>query len=35
MKKNFWWLLVVVVLVAGLLVSNMLVQATEKVTEVQ
>ena len=35
MKKNFWWLMVVVVLVAGLLVSNMLVQAKENVTEVQ
>ena len=37
MKKNLWWLMVVIVFVAGLLVSNMLVQAKEKekVTEVQ
>ncbi len=35
MKKNFWWLMVVIVFVAGLLVSNMLVQAKENVTEVQ
>ena len=41
MKKNIWWLMVVIVFVAGLLVSNMLVQAKEKekekekVTEVQ
>jgi len=35
MKKNLWWLMVVIVFIAGLLVSNMIVQATEKVTEVQ
>lgn len=35
MKKNFWWLMVVIVFVTGLLVSNMLVQAKENVTEVQ
>ncbi len=35
MNKNFWWLMVVIVFVAGLLVSNMLVQAKENVTEVQ
>ena len=35
MKKNFWWLMVVIVFVAGLLVSNMLVQAKENVTEIQ
>ncbi len=35
MKKNFWWLMVVIVLIAGLLVSNMLVQAKEKIAEVQ
>ena len=41
MKKNIWWLMVVIVFVAGLLVSSMLVQAKEKekekekVTEVQ
>jgi len=35
MKKNIWWLMVVIVFVAGLLVSNMLVQAKENVTEIQ
>lgn len=35
MKKKFWWSMVVFVFVAGLLVSNMLVQAKEKVAEVQ
>ncbi len=37
MKKNYWWLMVVIVFVAGLLFSNMIVQANEKekVTEVQ
>jgi predicted secreted Zn-dependent protease len=35
MKKNFWWLMVVFVFVAGLLASNMLVQAKENVTEIQ
>ncbi len=35
MKKHFWWLMVVIVFVAGLMVSNMLVQAKENVTEVQ
>jgi hypothetical protein len=35
MKKNLWWLMVVIVFVVGLLVSNMLAQAKENVTEVQ
>ncbi len=35
MKKNFWWLMVVFVFVAGLLVSNMIVQAKENIIEVQ
>ncbi len=35
MKKNIWWLMVVIVFVAGLLVSNMLVQAKENVIEIQ
>ena len=35
MKKNIWWLMVVIVFVAGLLVSNMLVQAKENVTEIK
>ena len=35
MKKNFWWLMVVIVFVGGLLVSNMIVQAKENVAEVQ
>ena len=29
MKKNYWWFMVVVVFVAGLMISNMLVQANE------
>jgi membrane protein insertase Oxa1/YidC/SpoIIIJ len=35
MKKNFWWLIVVIVFVAGLLFSNMIAQAKENVTEIQ
>ncbi len=35
MKKNFWWLMVVIIFVASLLVSNMLVQAKENITEIQ
>ncbi len=35
MKKNFWWLMVIIVFVVGLLVSNMLVQAKENVTEIK
>jgi hypothetical protein len=34
-KKNLWWLMVVIVFVVGLLVSNMLVQAKENITEIQ
>jgi len=30
MKKNYWWLIVVIVFVAGLMFSNMSVQAKEK-----
>jgi hypothetical protein len=29
MKKNYWWFMVVIVFVAGLMTSNMLVQAEE------
>jgi hypothetical protein len=29
MKKNYWWFMVVIVFVAGLMISNMLVQAKE------
>ena len=29
MKKNYWWFMVVIVFVAGLVISNMLVQAKE------
>jgi len=29
MKKNYWWFMVVIVFVAGLMFSNMLVQAKE------
>lgn len=35
MKKNFWWLIVVIVFVAGLLFSNMIAQAKENVAEIQ
>ncbi len=37
MKKNYWRLIVVVIIVfvAGLMVSNMLVQAKEKTPEIQ
>ena len=30
MKKNYWWLIVVIVFVAGLMFSNMSLQAKEK-----
>jgi len=29
MKKNYWWFMVVIVFVTGLMISNMLVQAEE------
>jgi hypothetical protein len=29
MKKSYWWFMVVIVFVAGLMISNMLVQAKE------
>jgi len=29
MKKNYWWFMVVIVFVAGLMISNTLVQAKE------
>ncbi len=32
MKKNYWWFMVVIVFVAGLMISNMSVQAEEKDT---
>ncbi len=35
MKKNFWWLMVVIVFVAGLLISNMWVQAKENDTDTE
>ena len=35
MKKNYWWLIVVIVFVAGLMFSNMSVQAKEKTPEIQ
>lgn len=35
MKKNYWWLIVVIVFVAGLMFSNMSVQAKEKTPVIQ
>ncbi len=35
MKKNYWWLMVVIVFVAGLMFSNMSVQAKEKTPVIQ
>ncbi len=35
MKKNYWWLMVVIVFVAVLMTSNILVQAKEKTPEIQ
>jgi hypothetical protein len=35
MKKNYWWFMVVIVFVAGLMISNMLVQAEEDTPVIQ
>ncbi len=35
MKKNYWWLMVVIVFVVGLMISNLLVYAQENITEIQ
>ena len=35
MKKNYWWFMVVIVFVAGLVISNMLVQAKENTPVIQ
>ncbi len=35
MKKNYWWLMFVVVLVVGLMFSNLSVHAQEKIAETQ
>ncbi len=35
MKKNYWWFMVVIVFVAGLMISNMLVQAKENTPVIQ
>ena len=35
MRKNFWWFMVVIVFVAGLMISNILVQAEEDAPVIQ
>ncbi len=35
MKKNYWWFMVVIVFVAGLMISNMLAQAEEDTPVIQ
>jgi len=35
MKKNYWWLMFVVVFVVGLIFSNLFVHAQENITETQ
>ena len=35
MKKSYWWFMVVIVFVAGLMISNMLAQAEENTPVIQ
>jgi predicted secreted Zn-dependent protease len=35
MKKNYWWLMFVIVVVVGLMISSVFVSAEEKAVEIQ